>query len=311
MTALDSLTAEQLLEILPDHETVQWEYKDASVLQDKSTLKEKLSQQVSAFANSGGGHLVFGLSKDRIIQPCEKQVKRQSMYDYLSQLTNASVLPNLQNFKIHTVPIENSKGDCIYVIEIGDSALAPHQASDQKYYTRIPGHSIPATHFQVDLLFKRFRSPILEIKNIFHRFQGVAPSMHSVHATVMLNVSIINSSPIATSGWKLIVRLQNTQGTWYVNTAGDDSLEPDGSIFIRPDKELFFGESTMLSIPVNAEVDRDVSYINRLAESWSKFACTIVAVTSNSICQEAVFDSSKIPNARNEMRRELTLHPIA
>ena len=79
-------TAEALLAHVPEHEDDRWEFKSSQLLdpQEKCKLKKELGKQVSAFANSGGGNIVFGIDeKPRSVRACPELVNRQSMQDCL------------------------------------------------------------------------------------------------------------------------------------------------------------------------------------------------------------------------------------
>ncbi len=174
MIELTTVTTDQFLEHLPPAEDNRWEYKSASLLEQKNKndfLKE-LSKQISAFANSGGGNLVFGICDPKTvaaktIEPCEQLVGRQSMKDYLATMVEQSVEYPLQDFRVHRIPLTGDATKSIFVIEVGDSLAAPHQAkADKHYYYRIDGHTKPAPHFYVELLQKRETRSVLTIEAI-------------------------------------------------------------------------------------------------------------------------------------------------
>lgn len=152
-------TAEELLTLLPPDEDDRWELKSAKYLEPakKGELKKELGKQVSAFANTGGGFIVFGVADDiRQLEPCADKVGRQSMVDFLSNLVEQSVEYPISNFKIHRIPFETEPTNAIFLVQIPDSPAAPHQAKDERqYYYRIFGHSKPAPHFHLQLLRQR------------------------------------------------------------------------------------------------------------------------------------------------------------
>ena len=90
----ENLTTDLLLAALPiDREDDRWELKSAQYLDPskRGELKKELGKQVSAFANSGGGYLVFGLSNDRKLEACDVTVGRQPMKDFLGTMVEQSV----------------------------------------------------------------------------------------------------------------------------------------------------------------------------------------------------------------------------
>jgi hypothetical protein len=73
----------------------------------------------------------------------------------------------LADFRVHTViksdPSRIPDGREVVVIDVGDSAAAPHQSKrDKIYYRREGGRSVPAPHFYLELLRQRLTNPTLE-----------------------------------------------------------------------------------------------------------------------------------------------------
>ncbi|MCC7337859.1 MAG: ATP-binding protein [Pirellulaceae bacterium] len=167
MIDFTKLDSNGLLQLLPPDEDDRWEFKSAEILKNKGELKAELGKQVSAFADSGGGYIAFGISDSRLVEPCDQQVGRQSMSDYLSVLVEQSVEYPIRDFRIHRVPVAADTTQSVYVLEIKDSPAAPHQAKIEKtYYYRIDGHSKPAPHFHLELLRNRHTKSVLEINRI-------------------------------------------------------------------------------------------------------------------------------------------------
>lgn len=155
--------ANELQPQLP-HETREWEYKSASVLTDKGQLKECLGKQISAFANSGGGRLVFGIDpKTTQLQACQEKQGNQTMEDYLSNMISECVDDQLQTFHVMRMNFDEHDARCIFIIHVEDSPVAPHQSRhDKVYYWRLPGKSEPAPHFHLKNLYNRRVACIVE-----------------------------------------------------------------------------------------------------------------------------------------------------
>jgi hypothetical protein len=160
---LDSAkSAEDVVSLIPaGTENERWECKSGMVV-GESGFRAELAKQVSAFANSGGGNIVLGVKNDLTIDGCSTMQNRQPTFDYLSAMVNECVENHIVGFRI--LPFVSSDQKTIYVVEIPDSLGAPHQSrADLKYYRRIPGHSIPATHFYLELLRNSKRKCCVEI----------------------------------------------------------------------------------------------------------------------------------------------------
>jgi hypothetical protein len=164
---------EQDLDALPSGEHDYFERKSGALFQDNQQLLGALAKAVSAFANSGGGHLLLGLRDDGTpdgVPPTRGSIATR---DWLEQKVPHVVNYQLSDFRVHVVerstPSRIPPGREVIVIDVGDSALAPHQcdhagddARRHVYYHRRAGRSEPAPHFYLELLRRRLVSPVLE-----------------------------------------------------------------------------------------------------------------------------------------------------
>jgi predicted HTH transcriptional regulator len=115
--------------------------------------REAIGKAVSAFANSGGGHILIGVLDDGTIEGVTPMRGRAQMREWLEQVIPSSVSPPLSDFRVHEVttdvtPSNIPPGRVVLVVDIADSRLAPHQAESQRiYFYREAGHSKAAPIF--------------------------------------------------------------------------------------------------------------------------------------------------------------------
>lgn len=138
-------------------------------------VRQTLSVAVSAFANSGGGVLVYGLKNPDTTagqwQVDDGGISTSIQHDTREWLE--TVIPHLVDFPLTTfnvyailpnTPTSHIRsGRALYVIDIPDSPLAPHQAQDNKYYIRTAGRSRPINHRLVTDIIGRRQYPKLEL----------------------------------------------------------------------------------------------------------------------------------------------------
>jgi hypothetical protein len=167
-TKRDSWTEDQVL-ALPLGEPDAFDRKSGRLL-SKPNFEEDLGKALSAFANSGGGHLLLGVEDDGTFDgvPWMTKKGRTTTREWLEQKIPALLDRPLQDFKVHEVvpssPSGIPAGQVVIVIDVGDSNLAPHQnASNRIYYHRVGGHSLPAPHFYLDILWRRVTFPTGEV----------------------------------------------------------------------------------------------------------------------------------------------------
>jgi hypothetical protein len=139
--------------------------KSGELISDVNKFGETVGKALSAFANSGGGHLLLGVKNDGTFDGVPEVIKgRTTTREWLEQKIPNLVIYPLQDFSVHEVvrssPSDIPAGKVVIVIDVGDSDLAPHQnASDRIYYCRAGGHSVPASHFYLETLWRRERYP--------------------------------------------------------------------------------------------------------------------------------------------------------
>ena len=158
---------------LPNGEHDYFERKSGRLFDDTESLLGKLAKTVSALANTGGGHIVLGVDDDGVPDGVPSSRGSAPTRDWLEQKLPRLVDYPLADFRMHIVersttsriPAERD----VIVIDIGDSALAPHQcayggrdARKYTYYYRQAGRSEPAPHFYLELLRQRLVNPTLE-----------------------------------------------------------------------------------------------------------------------------------------------------
>jgi hypothetical protein len=142
---------------------------------DENKALEELSKQLSAFANSGGGTLVYGIKDAPSGQVREVDrggvnlaLKGRSTKEWLEDVIPNLVDLPLSSFNVYTITntgaqsnIDDGKG--MILIEINDSEQAPHQARDKRYYARVSGKSKPISHRMVLDIMGRATHPKMDL----------------------------------------------------------------------------------------------------------------------------------------------------
>lgn len=222
----DSMTTDELASHLPPAENNRWEFKSADFLKKPMHgLDEMLGKQVSAFANTSGGHLVLGMDdKSRVFRPCEQFVSRQPMKDFLATKVSSSVERPLSNFGVHRIPFTNDPTQAVYLISLPDSPAAPHQSRyDKHYYWRLDGKTDVAPHFHLENLRDRFTKSVLEIEMVEHslslgrcgrRDRTMAGTESVTELHLSLEISVKNVSLYSAQTWGVHVKSIGTSDFW-------------------------------------------------------------------------------------------------
>src|SRR5436305_8341074 len=88
---------------LPSGEHEYFDRKSGVLLNDRRKFEENLSKALSAFANSGGGHLLLGVRDDGTFDGVPRLIGRQSTRDWIAQIAPNLVSYPLQDIRAHEV----------------------------------------------------------------------------------------------------------------------------------------------------------------------------------------------------------------
>ena len=135
-------TEEDLLGLIAmrQEENLQLDFKRAASLlpTTKDAIKSEISKDVSAFANSAGGTIVYGIddSPDKPSYASELTPidPAQVSKEWLEQVINSRIQQRIQGIIVNPVELKTTHGGkYAYVVCVPQSATA-HQASDKRYY---------------------------------------------------------------------------------------------------------------------------------------------------------------------------------
>lgn len=163
-------TEEDLEVLIRDQvpESINLDYKECAALNGTDTKKNEVSKDVSAFANSAGGVIVYGIVEDKATH---LPLKIDAGYDptditkeWLEQVINSRIQRRID--KVLIKPIELKKiapKKFAFVVDIPQSPRAPHMASDKRYYKRFNFESVPMEEYEVRDVSRRLEIPDLRI----------------------------------------------------------------------------------------------------------------------------------------------------
>jgi hypothetical protein len=146
-------------------ESVYLEYKASGAVDKKDdTKKLEIARDVSAFANSVGGQIIYSMTeKDHEPAGLDDGIDPK-IYPTLwfEQILQQHVTPNILGLDIKHIPL--STGLVAVRINIPAGSGDPHQASDGKYYRRHNFNRLAMDHYEIRGLFYRTVTPELFIE---------------------------------------------------------------------------------------------------------------------------------------------------
>lgn len=148
-------------------ENVNLEYKSSDALGKSDGKKREISKDVSAFANSGGGVIIYGIKefdeeeKRHLPERVDVISRIEFPKEWIEQVINSNISPKIQGISITPIEIGNpADNNVIYVLEIPQSSTA-HQAKDKRYYKRYNFESIMMDDWEIkDIINRKNKSDI-------------------------------------------------------------------------------------------------------------------------------------------------------
>lgn len=151
-----SWTLEKIKELLEigREEALTLDYKDSRALDNK----KELAKDVSAFANSAGGIIIYGVQEkgNKPISLDDGVSPHNKMKESIESSLIDRIKPKIQGIVIH--PIDLPTGNQLFVLEIPQSHQAPHMA-DNRYHKRYNFNSVAMEHYEVMDIMNRQKGP--------------------------------------------------------------------------------------------------------------------------------------------------------
>lgn len=147
-------------------ESIGLDYKACLALEKTDKKKTEISKDVSAFANSAGGTIAYG-----IIEKGHVPVKLDRGFDpnetsreWLEQVINSRIRRKIDGIRINPVELKQTNpGRVAYVVYVPQSIRAPHQAHDKRFYKRYNFQSVPMEEYEIRDVARREETPDLHV----------------------------------------------------------------------------------------------------------------------------------------------------
>lgn len=147
-------------------ENLHLDYKASGSLEKNDKKANELSKDVSAFANSDGGTIIYGIKENPLNKHLPEEIdplnRNEISKEWIEQIIQGRITPRIQ--KLSIIPITIIEPDkVIYVIEIPKSDTV-HQANDRKYYKRFNFNSEPMYDYEIKDVLNRNKYPKIDLE---------------------------------------------------------------------------------------------------------------------------------------------------
>lgn len=213
-------------------ESLTLDYKASPSLAKDSRSRDELCKDVSAFANSAGGQIIYGIEeKDR--KPTKIDQGSDAAREWIEQVIDSNVRPRIEGLVIIPIPLAN--GRHAYVLTIPQaSGRAPHQAPDHKYYKRQNFQSVPMEDYEIRDTLRRSTTPELYVELAFvtgsiAHIQFPYQSEISHPITLIVTIKNRSSQPayhaLLQVGIDTDLTLRTSDDFFQMGTTGDDQQQ--------------------------------------------------------------------------------------
>lgn len=128
-------------------EDLHLDYKESLAISEKK--RAEIAKDVSAFANSDGGMIVYGIVEQNHlpVRVDDGVIDDDFDREWLENVITSNISPRIDGLEIH--PIEVSAGRSAYAVVIPKSWRGPHQESSKRYYKRFNFKAEPMEDYEI------------------------------------------------------------------------------------------------------------------------------------------------------------------
>jgi hypothetical protein len=186
-------------------ESVNIEFKSAGALTKVPAKKKDISADVSAFANSDGGIIFYGIAEE---ENCASGVSFIDgvIYskEWLENVISSSIQQRIKGLVIIPVRFDNDFYKTVYVVKIPKSYNSPHINIDKKFYKRWNFQSVAMEEYEVRDSYFRFIDGNLILEDYSISLDKNSDS-ESLHFPIIFKVK--NDSQVFVENYKVSARI--------------------------------------------------------------------------------------------------------
>lgn len=200
-------TEKDILDLIENEieESIYLEFKAGEALGRSDNKRKEISKDVSAFANSDGGVIIYGLN--------EKNHKAHSLSfidgneftkEWLEQIISSSIQRKISDLNIVPVRFENKIEKTIYIVKIPKSFETPHMCKENRFYRRYNFESVQMEEYEIRELYNRKSIAKLQIEPFDYD-----KKVDNEKTIIIFEFHVFNEGQISESSYKLNVYFNN------------------------------------------------------------------------------------------------------
>lgn len=188
-------------------ESTYMDFKAAGALEKTDVKRSEIAKDVSAFANSDGGVIIYGIKEENHVASDFSFIDgNEYTKEWIERVINDGIQRRISGVKIFPIRVNGDIKQTVYIVKIPRSANAPHMCIKRHiYYRRFNFESVPMEEYEVRDSFNRNTTPKLKILNC-HFYKTGEKGGQSLYD---LFVSIINIGQCACEDYKINIYLND------------------------------------------------------------------------------------------------------
>ncbi len=180
-------------------ESIELDFKESGSLQATDKKKDDISKDVSAFANSAGGTIIYGMTEDKVTHVATGldtgSNPAEITKEWLEQVINSKIHRRIDGVRIRQIELTTTHpGKVAYVVYVPSSTRAPHQASDKRFYKRFNFQSVPMEEYEIRDVSRRGETPDLRIEFTLPKTEVIMNQETGMSEPFGLNGGIFNDA---------------------------------------------------------------------------------------------------------------------
>ncbi|MEM5372163.1 ATP-binding protein [Paraburkholderia azotifigens] len=191
-------------------ESVTLDFKSGAALNDMNAARSQLVKEVTAFANAGGGTLIYGIAERadgprNIADRLDAVTNDAVTVDRLTTIITQNTDPVFADFQITVFDIPG--GGRVFIVEVNEGVTAYQNRIDQRYYQRSGSISAPMYGFAIRDVMNRRTVPHIDA----HLQLQVAERAQERHRYIVVPV-LENAGVLTARHWVLYLDLPHECG---------------------------------------------------------------------------------------------------
>lgn len=236
------------------------DFKSSESLGKTDRKKNEISKDVSSFANSQGGIIIYGIKEENHVASELSFINGNTLTkEWLEHVLSSSIQRRIDNLKIIPIHKDNNFEKTIYIVKIPKSLDAPHISRNKRFYKRYNFESAPMEEYEIRGLYGRSLKSELSISNWSLNTIEIKEDI----ILVLAEASIYNVGELCENSFKTNVIFKNApkgmtyswskeSGINYTRLTGDRiKISNTSSNLIYPNEEVN-------GIRFNIEIQRNI-----------------------------------------------------